>query len=193
MNKDGKACFDFFIGGFCVFMFIMLMGASNPGCNGSKSVNQVSEMQNKDQLATADNFLRLSKIVPSPKLTDTQERRNLVKRLERFNVANKISYIYLVSYGKVMAFYTVKGKVSSVNSMLTCTQQIVDDGQGHYEGRGNTHVVNSPDLDGSYGSNGDAIFFFTTEDVYVEWPGEYLLSDQPLKLITPPELIRQID
>ncbi len=171
--------------------FCFLMGMSNSGCdNGSESVRQVSEMQNNDQLSTADNFLRLSKTVPPPKLTDSQERRNLIKRLERFNVGNKISYIYLISYGKVMAFYTVKGKVSSVNSMLTCTQQTV---LANVPGRWDSHVVDSPDLDGSYGSNGNAIFFFTTEDVYVEWPGEYLLSDQPLKLITLPELIRNID
>jgi len=178
-----------FISGVLI-MFCFLIGVFQPGCdNGSKSVRQVSKMQDNDQTITADNFLRLSKIIPPPKLTDSQERRNLVKRLERFNVANKISYIYLISYGKVMAFYTVKGKVSSVNSMLTCTQQTI---LTDVPGRWDSHVVESPDLDGSYGSNGNAIFFFTTEDVYVEWPGEYLLSDQPLKLATPPELIRNL-
>jgi hypothetical protein len=169
--------------------FCILIGASSSSCDTEESVRQVSKMQSNDQTATADNFLRLSKAVPPPKLTDSQERRNLVKRLERFNMANKISYIYLISYGKIMAFYTVKGKVSSVNSMLTCTQQIA---LADVPGRWDSHVVNSPDLDGSYGSNGDAVFFFTTEDVYVEWPGEYLLSDQPLKLSTPPTLVRNI-
>ena len=53
-------------------------------------------------------------------------------------------------------------------------------------------MVSSPDIDGSYGTNGYAIFFFTTDDIYVEWRGDYMLVDQPLKLTQPPELIREI-
>jgi hypothetical protein len=132
---------------------------------------------------------------PVPVLETSQERKNLTRRLERFNAEDKVSYIYLVSYGKVMAFYTVKGKVSSVNSMLTTTEQLVDWRGRQCSSRDASptcYTVPSPDLDGSYGSNGDAIFFFTTEDVYVEWKGEYMLADQPLKLTTQPELVRQI-
>ena len=96
-----------------------------------------------------------------------------------------------------MAFYTVKGKVSAVNSMLTTTEQVVD-GNGNQCDYESTYshdcfVVSSPDIDGSYGSNGDAIFFFTTDGVYVEWRGDYMLADQPLKIQTPPELVRQIE
>ncbi|MDI6788245.1 MAG: hypothetical protein QME51_07725 [Planctomycetota bacterium] len=136
---------------------------------------------------------------PAPVLEKSQERKNLIARLNRFNSDDKISYIYLLSFGKVMAFYTVRGKVSSVNSLLTNPEQVIDDygrqcdqsniGYGNY---GNCYVVSSPDIDGSYGSNGDAIFFFTTEDAYVEWNGEYMLADQPLKMTTQPELVRQI-
>jgi hypothetical protein len=131
---------------------------------------------------------------PPPVLENSVERANLIKRLTTFNKADKISYIYLTSFGKVMAFYTIKGKVSSVNSMLTTTEQLVDwRGRQCSETAGNTcYTVPSPDLDGSYGSNGDAIFFFTTEGAYVEWNGEYMLADQPLKMTTPPELVRTI-
>ena len=153
----------------------------------------VSDIQSTDQMQTAENFKRLYTAVPPPKLTDSIERRQLVKRLERFNQADKISYIYLVDFGKILGFFVVKGKVSSVNSMLTCTAQLVDDGQGRSYGRGNVHVVPSPDLDGSYGSNGDAIFFFTDVDIYVEWNGVYLLCDQYIKLDQPPELYVEVD
>lgn len=154
----------------------------------AQSSKEVSDIQAEDQLNTARNFKRLMKAVPPPKLKDSQERRNLVKRLNRFNVSTKISYIYCISFGKIMGFFVVKGKVSSVNSMLTCTEQLVDDGQGTSYGRGNVHAVPSPDLDGSYGSNGDAIFFFTDKDIYVEWNSIYLLTDQYIKLNQPPEL-----
>jgi hypothetical protein len=54
------------------------------------------------------------------------------------------------------------------------------------------YPVEAPDLDGTYGENVDGIFFFTTEGAYVEWKGEYLMSDQPLKLTTQPELFREV-
>lgn len=136
----------------------------------------------KEQELTEKNQVRLLKDTPSPMIEYSQERRNLIRRLKAFNTPDKISYIYLVSFGKVMAFYTVKGKVSSVNSLLTTPVQ-------SFSYRGKIIVVPSPQMDGSYGENGPAIFFFTTEDVYVEWSGEYMLCDQPLKLATPPELV----
>ena len=130
------------------------------------------------------------KTTPPPSISASQERKNLIERLKRFNTDSKVSYIYLVNYGKVMAFYTVKGKVSSVNSLLTQPNQPV------WESRSNGHgtsvagvTVPSPDLDGSYGSNGDAIFFFTTDGTYVEWCGDYMLCDKPLKLSTPPTMV----
>ena len=179
----------------CMCVSMLYFVGSFTGCEWDEtseykdSSQAVSSIQAKDQQITAENYERLFKAVPPPKLKDSQERKNIARRLERFNVANKISYIYLIDFGKVMSYYTIKGKVSSVNSMLTCTEQLVDDGKGRYNGRDGVHVVASPDLDGSYGSNGDGIFFFTTEDVYVEWNKTYLLSDQPLKLSTPPELV----
>jgi len=178
----------------CAIALILLVG-----CSGNKeyeeSAKAVSSIQATDQMQTAENFKRLYEAVPPPKLIDSQERRQLVKRLERFNVANKISYIYIIDFGKIIGFFTVKGKVSSVNSMLTCMEQLVDDGFGvHTTGdrRENIHVVPSPDLDGSYGTNGDAIFFFTDKDIYVEWNGIYLLSDQYIKLDQPPVLMLKV-
>ena len=89
-----------------------------------------------------------------------------------------------------MAFYPVKGKVSSVNSLLTQPEQPVWEYHGGHQSKAVAGVtVPSPDLDRSYGSNGEAIFFFTTDDTYVEWRGDYMLCDKPLKLTTPPEMV----
>ena len=116
------------------------------------------------------------KTTKPPVLDNSLEREQLIRRLKRFNVANKISYIYLMSViGQPIGFYTIKGKVSSVNSLLTNPEIYYSQGV----------TLPSPDLDGSYGSNGDAIFFFTTEDVYVEWNGQYLLSDKPIPIKVP--------
>jgi len=162
-------------------MISVLFGAV--GCDGRHDNTQRQEQN----ITEAQQEIHL-KAVPTPRLATSQERKNLVRRLETFNTEDKISYIYLVNYGKVMAFYTVKGKVSSVNSLLTTPDQIVWAG-----GAGSTrHVVSSPDLDGSYGTNGDAVFFFTADGTYVEWRGDYMLCDKPLKLSTPPQMVIDI-
>ena len=147
----------------------------------------------KEQTLTEENQTRLLDRQAPPKMDWSLERENLIKRTNLWNDKNKVSYIYLLSYGKVMSFYTIKGKVSSVNSQLTNTEQLsmrkfdVYNGYEYVQG-----VLPSPSEDGSYGTNGDAIFFFTTEGAYVEWRGDYMLADQPLSLKTQPELIREI-
>lgn len=147
----------------------------------------------KEAAVTEMNQRQLLNTTAIPTFQNSQERENLVKRLNTFNKPDKISYIYLISYGKVMAFYTVKGKVSSVDSMLTNTMQLVDkSGKQCTYGNSECYTVPSPDLDGSYGTNGNGIFFFTTEGAYVEWNGEYMLADQPLQLTTQPELVRSV-
>jgi hypothetical protein len=154
----------------------------------------MEETANVEQTLTEENQSGLLQNQPPPKLNWSLERDNLIKRTNLWNDPNKISYIYLINFGKVMAFYTIKGKVSSVNSQITNTEQLtftrkpsLTGGWFNIEGS-----LPSPSEDGSYGTNGDAIFFFTTEGAYVEYAGDYMLADQPLKLSTQPELVREI-
>lgn len=169
-----------------MLLFVAAMGM---GCTSSDSYD--STTSGKEAALTEENQDRLLIASPPPKLTKSLERENLIRRLELLNDENKIFYIYLIDHGVVMAEYVCKGKVSSVNSKLTTQEQIVDDPWGYRDSSGG-RVVESPDLDGSYGSNGDAIFFFTTDGAYIEWPGVYHLSDFPLKLTTQPILVREL-
>lgn len=142
-----------------------------------------------EQQRTEVNQQRLLKQQPPVSLNWSLERQSINRRAKLWNDPAKVSYIYLVNYGKVMAFYPVKGKVSSVNSQITNPEQVVY--RGHGDGRVSS-VISSPAEDGSYGSNGDAVFFFTTNGTYVEWSGDYMLADKPLKLSTPPQLIMEV-
>jgi hypothetical protein len=166
----------------CLFTVIILESAWGCEPTPSKPPSQVVEAKR-----TEANQQRLAQSVPLPILQTSLERKNLARRLERLNTESLISYIYLISQtGKLMAFYTVDGKVTSLNAYLTADYVQTR----HYEGA----VVETqlPDLDGAYGKNPDGIFFFTTEGVYVEWFGSYLWSDQPLKLTQQPELLYQV-
>lgn len=140
----------------------------------------------KEQKQTEENQARLLTAQPPVSLQWSLERENINKRTNLWNNENKVSYIYLVSYGRIMAFYSIKGKVSSVNSQITNPEQLK-------RTHGGSVTLPSPAEDGSYGTNGDGIFFFTTDGTYVEWAGNYMLADKPFKLSTPPTLTRAID
>ena len=169
---------------------LLIVATMSAGCLSERTPYQDTTSGQEAKL-TESNQARLLKVSLPPQLDKSLERENLIRRLDLLNDENKIFYIYLVSYGKVMAEYVAKGKVSSVNSKLTTQEQIVRDPHtGTFDAHG--MVVESPDLDGSYGTNGDAVFFFCTDGAYVEWLGEYMISDFPLHLTTPPQLVRAI-
>jgi hypothetical protein len=75
-----------------------------------------------------------------------------------------------------------KGKVSS------CSSQILPE-QGPIRYRGADLVVPQPEPDGSFGTNGDCIFYFTPQGAYREWMGDYLMSDQPISVTNPVNLV----
>jgi hypothetical protein len=154
----------------------------------SSTPSPKSDIQQSNDIAK-----EIGRNVPIPQLKTSSERVNVARRAELFDNEDKISYIYLVSYGKVMAFFTVKGKVSSLRSYMTPEEKIVEyNGKDCWGGGTGCFVVGAPDIDGTYGENVEGIFFFTTEGAYVEWKGEYMMSDQPLRLVTPPELVREV-
>jgi len=168
------------------FVLFVLLTVVLSGCGG---VETPPETQKTEAAFSEEQQARLIAAHPQPVLDYSLERVNLTERLERFNDPNKTSYIYLLSdTGQIYAFLPIKGKVSSVNSLMSTGQQIVQDPFAWGDGKSGA-IVESPQEDGSYGTNGDAIFFFTTEDVYVEWNGKYLLVDQPLQISEQPLLI----
>ena len=165
---------------------IALMASSCDSKDGSYTV---------DTAKVEETQKRVQESVPIPNITTSAERKNIAARAVLFDSESKVTYIYLVSFGKVMAFYPVKGKVSSLNSYLSPLDKLVREGGKPcvWESPvGSCMVVSSPDIDGAYGENADGIFFFTTEGAYVEWKGDYMVSDQPLKLTTQPELVQNI-
>jgi hypothetical protein len=158
------------------FLIITLTVTMLVGCE-METAQEKEYRLNREQLGTFQS------IQPIPVITYSNTRAAVIKRIERWNDPNKVSYIYLVDYGRVMAFYTVKGSVESKRSYLSPTMKPLPGYNGTYP------VVDAPDVDGTYGDNANSIFFFNSDDVYVEWGGNYLWVDQPLQFATQPELI----
>ncbi len=180
-------------------MIALLLGMTVlSGCDMSYTASPTpikNEMQKANEIQN-----KIVNNVPIPQLTNSVERNMVAERAKRFDVPNKIGYVYLMSFGKVLSFYPIKGKVASLRSYLVPVEKMVADDGGPCtkEWRGsdgialNCFQVEAPDIDGTYGENVQGIFFYTTEGQYVEWNGEYLYSEEPLKIATPVELTRQV-
>lgn len=174
---------------------LMLLPACAPVAPNPLASQQVEQQFNEF------NQQKLIQNQPAPTMERSLERENLIRRATTMNDASKVFYVYLVSYGKVMAFYTAKGKISSVSSYLTSFSQVVRDEKCAADAWGSSNgarsdcyfTMEAPDIDGSYGTNGEGIFFYTTEGAYVETKMDYLISDFPLKLENKPELIKIIE
>lgn len=145
---------------------------------------------------TEDNQIGLVKAQPPVKMDRSLERENLIRRLEYLNDANNVHHVYLISHdGKVVDYSVAQGKVSSVNSKLTNDKQVVriPDCESHNEGNDCWKVVESPQMDGSYGTNGNAIFWFTTDGHYMEWNGLYVVSEEPKGITTGVTLTDEVE
>lgn len=154
------------------------------GCDGTperKAAQQTSSEQQK----------KYEKAVPFPTgdLNNPLDRANLAEYLKRSNNPNRISYVYLMSKdAKVISYYTVKGKVTSVSSQLLPQDDIVDacGASTCYQ------VVDSAGDDGTYGGNEPGVFFFTTDGTLVTWTGDYIQSDRPQDVKTPVSLVAKV-
>ena len=147
------------------------------GCGSTNSSVQ------RDSKITNQYSQQLESAVPYPlsQMRDSQERRNLRERLLRFNVPDKIGYVYILSLtGQYVGYYVISGKVSSTDSQMSADQQIVKACSS-----GCRYVVNSMGDDGSYGPEEPGIFFFTTNGVLVETSMPYVYSDSPLPVHAP--------
>lgn len=147
---------------------------------------------------TEKNQRRLVRAQPPVTMETSLERANLIRRYEYLNDQNNVHHVYMMSNdGKVIAYFVAQGKVSSVNSKLTNDRQIVANQEclrRHSGGEDEAcyKTVESPQMDGSYGSNGAAIFFFTTSGEYVEWNGKYVVSEKPLNIQTSVSLEHEV-
>lgn len=165
--------------------------------NGS----QIGESTIFEMRITEKNHYGLVQEQPPFEMERSLERENLINRYQYLNDKSNQHHVYMMSNdGKVINYEVAQGKVSSVNSKLTNDKQIVKAPNCEFRGGsgagsdGACHkVLESPQMDGSYGSNGDAIFFFTPAGDYVEYNGIYVVSETPKDITTEVTLVEQVD
>lgn len=162
------------------------------GCTEVASTNT-----KKDVEATLTMGNTLAENQPTPTDIDySLERYNLIRRTywvngqrEKANtlvceIEKPLGYIALfLENGACAGKFIVDGKISSLNSFLTPDSEYYEKNTS-YSSESVDKYSNKwlPDVDGSYGSNDNGIFFFTPDGKYVEWSGTYLYSDIPFEV-----------
>jgi hypothetical protein len=157
---------------------VVLLASS--GCDDRPKNTTALDEQAKTELNQKD----LNALQPAPKISWSLERDNLIKRfkLQNDRSISFYMYVFVEGVGEPIGYYQVN-KISSVNSQLTNTEQAVDDPNGTMDA--GSVILPSPAEDGSYGTNGDAVFGFTPEDIYIEHNMHYMVSTVPLSFTKP--------
>lgn len=166
----------------CLFIFA--------GCEVTASSNTYADMSSTMQVAGT-----LAQNQPTP--TDIQyslERYNLIRRAYWVNgmeekartlpcaIEKPLSYIVLFAGNAPVGSFVIDGKATSLNSYLTPDSEYYELAYGGEYTRENDWLA---DVDGTYGENGDGIFFFTPEGYYFEWNDTYLYTDHLVEIDDP--------
>jgi hypothetical protein len=153
-----------------------------------------SSTESKNTLAIAKN---MGERQPTPTDIDySLERYNLIRRAYWVNGQREkarmipcpiadipLGYVVLFSEnGTILGKFIVEGKVSSLNSFLTPDSEYYEFVTGSSSTYKNKWL---PDVDGSYGTNDNGIFFFTPDGKYMEYTGKYLYTDIPMEVKNP--------
>lgn len=115
---------------------------------------------------------------------------NIKARLKLTANPGQIGYVLLLNQaGQPIVYTSVKGKITSGGKRLTqptvnrCLQ---------YEGSTSCswQVVQGPSDEGTYGTSGEYIYFWSVDGQYYQWAGNYLYSDKPFRTNIQPLVIQ---
>lgn len=118
------------------------------------------------------------------------EIENIKKRLQLTSDPALMGYIVLFNdMGSPILYTTVKGKVTSGSKRLTAPFQETALSRGGVAEASSSSFTDAPSDEGTWGSSNPYIFFWTTEGQYIQWSGNYLYSDKPLRLDDAPMVV----
>lgn len=183
--------------------------AVSPASNPSSPANVTGGgLEDGQESATAllyanENVKNYDNSVFSQMTGPSDEMSNDAQRDLTLNNPNRIGYVYVyATNGTLVGFYTIKGKVSSTESQLTESQDIVEDSgcvsgvgyDGGYQEGACDNVVDSIGDDGTYGGEEggpSGVYFYTTAGALVELGGtvSWFYSDAPMSLTTKPTIV----
>lgn len=168
-----------------IILLVIICVFTAVSCDSSLSGSQQDKVNQKE----AANELQENQPTPTD-LEYSLERYNLIRRAYWVNgqrekasnlpcsIQRPLGYVILFTGNTVVGRFEVDGKISSLNSYLTPDSD-------YYEYSGSARNYWLADVDGTYGTNDNGIFFFTPDGKYIEWTGTYLYSDIPFEVANP--------
>ena len=104
---------------------------------------------------------------------------NIKRRLKLTSNPGQIGFVLLLNQaGQPIMYTSVKGKITSGGKRLTNPTNWVQHDCGEYACTG---AEPGPSDEGTFGSSGEYVYFWTTDGQYVQWNGGYLYSDKPFR------------
>lgn len=116
------------------------------------------------------------------------EIENIQRRLKLTSNPGQIGFVLLMNQaGQPIMYTSVRGKITSGGKRLTAPdrcQDLLTDNCGT-----GSLVRAGPSDEGTYGSSGEYVYFWTMDGQYVQWNGGYLYSDKPFRTNVQPLVI----
>ena len=127
---------------------------------------------------------KAAEVANSISFAENAEIANIKRRLELTSSPGKLGFIVLLNEaGQPIWYGSVKGKVTSGSKRLTAPEQLWEVDKGEW---GGSELGPAPSDEGTWGSSSPYIYFWTMSGQYMQWSGDYLYSDQPLRLSIEP-------
>lgn len=157
------------------FLSVILATSLLTACTPNDTQPTAKEQQ-------ADAGTRLANQVVSGH-TENAEQKNIARRLSLTMNPGQIGFIALFNNaGAPIAYYAVKGKITSSGKRLTAPDE-----RNCWSESCAYHQSSSDE--GTYGSSDPYVYFWTVDDVFMQWNGSYLYSDKPFRLRIEPLVI----
>lgn len=115
--------------------------------------------------------------------SENAEQKNIARRLGLTMNPGQIGFMALFNQaGAPIAYYAVKGKITSSGKRLTSPDErnCWSESCAYHQ---------SASDEGTYGSSDPYVYFWTVDDVFIQWNGPYLYSDKPFRLRIEPLVI----
>jgi hypothetical protein len=148
---------------------------------------EVDDNTSRDQQAH-----KAAEAANSVRFSDNAEIDNIKRRLELTGDPGKLGFILLLNQaGQPILYEGVKGKITSGGKRLTRPYAISSGRVGTCDGGcgQNNVVVSAPSDEGTWGQSSEYIYYWNTDGVYRQWAGDYLYSDQPIRLRVEPLVV----
>lgn len=162
----------------CLLMILMTVSVCACIPEGQSSPPPAKNVQAQKAQAAANSIT----------FTENAEIDNIKKRLELTANPGLLGFVVLLNEtGQPVMHCQIKGKITSGSKRLTKPYDVRDNwdlGQVY----GDKELPSASD-EGTYGSSGEYIFFWTTAGQYIQWNGKYLYSDKPFRLNIDPIVV----